>query len=309
MSLAAHLFLVSQPEVNERADFDELGRWVSEHDPGVSVQIVEDAPAHGLVAPPVPTLTVSPAPVRWFRPPRGPLLQGQHLAKSEEYGALAAAGIRVPRWKLVTATDRPAVDDLGAYVVVKPDRGARGAEVRIVRAGNVHWSPPRTTLARGSGGVLARLLVQEFIYTGPWPVSYRVATLFGHALFCSRTEASRTRKPLAGRGDFRGDASSIVSTGKGCSFTLVDEADIVELAERAHSTFPDLPLLGVDILRDYDSGALYVVEVNSLGYSWHFSSPSGRAIQAQFGLDFDAQWGGRRKAARVLAQVTRERAT
>jgi hypothetical protein len=76
MAVDARLFLVSQPDVNARTDFDDLSRLVTEHDPGIRVDVVEDAPPHGLGPPSEPTLTVSPAPLRWFRPPRGPLLQG-----------------------------------------------------------------------------------------------------------------------------------------------------------------------------------------------------------------------------------------
>lgn len=306
---AARLFLVSNPLVNAREDFDELARFVAAADPEVEVTVVDDAPTGGRVASDVRALTVSPAKVRWFRPPRGPVLDAPALSKSEEYARLDAAGVPVPRWTLLTAAERPALDGLGRYVVAKPDRGARGAEVRILRADHVRWRPPATKLASSLGGVLGRTVLQQFIYTGPWPASYRVATLFGTALYAWKVEASHTRAPLVERGgllDF--DGVSIISSGKGCTFELVDDADVLALAERAHRAFPDAPLLGVDLARERATGALYVLEVNSLGFVWHFSSLAGRAMQAEFGLDLEGQRDGRRLAARVLAAVTRERA-
>lgn len=55
-----------------------------------------------------------------------------------------------------------------------------------------------------------------------------------------------------GRYDFKGDehggGMSIVSSGKGCSFTLHQDKEVIGLAERAHSALPNIPLLGVDII-------------------------------------------------------------
>ena len=304
-----HLYLVTRTGVNERADFEGLAALIAEHDPGVSVTVVEDDPS-STPATPCPALTVSPGPVRWVRPGRGPLYQGKPLHKSHEYRKLEAIGVPVPRWRLVTPGSPVMVEGLGPYVVTKPDRGARGADVRVVNARNVRWSPPRTSMAQGMGGVLGARLVQEFIYTGPWPKSYRVVTLFGEVLLCLELEAAHERQPLPGRYAFRsvGNAVSIVSSGRGCTFTLADDAGVLALAARAHRAFPTIPLLGIDIVRDHDTGALYVLEANSLGYTWLFSSTSGRRLQTEFGLDLEAQFDGRRRAARALAAATRRHA-
>ncbi len=300
------LYLVSRPGVNERTDFEELTRFVAEDDPGVCASVIDDAPDFSSTTA-CPALTVSPGPVRWIRPRRGPLLQGRPLSKSQEYRQLEAVGVPVPRWMLVTPTSRDPIDGLGPYVVVKPDRGARGADVRIVSSRNVSWLPSRTAMGQGMGGVLGARVVQEFVYTGPWPRSYRVVTLFGEVLVCLEIEAARSRQPLPARYAFRdlGNAVSIVSSGKGCTFALADDPGVLELAARAHRAFSTIPLLGIDIVRDHDTGALYVVEANSIGYTWLFSSGSGRAIQEQFGLDLEAQFDGRRRAARALAAATR----
>ncbi len=62
------------------------------------------------------------------------------------------------------------------------------------------------------------------------------------------------------------------------------------------------------MVRSASDGRLYLLEVNSLGYTWHFSSPTGRRLQESFGIDLEAQFDGRQKAARVLAEQTRLRA-
>lgn len=302
------LNLVTNPHVNTPEDFAELAQWVREVAPETAVCVLPDEAGADLTtgAPDLPTLSISPAPVRRWRPRRGPLLQGRLMAKSEEYLALAAVGVPVPRWVRLLPGKRPSLDGFGPYVVTKPDFGARGADVRVERREAAKWTAPRTELARQLGGPWNPRLAQELVFTGRWPSSFRVATLFGRALFAFKIEADRQREPLDDRTRLNGQ--SVVSSGQGCAFSLVDDAQLLDLAERAHAALPNVPLLGVDLLRDAQTGELFVVELNSLGATWHFSSPSGLKLQRQFGFDLDAQFNGRRRAAAVLAQVCAERA-
>jgi hypothetical protein len=300
------LILVSSPSVNGEADFAELAVWIRELSPETAVFVLPDTTDADRAAavPDLPTVTVSPTPVRRLRPRRGPVLQGQHVAKSEEYRALDAIGVPVPRWARLLPGKRPNLDGFGPYLVTKPDFGARGAEVRIERRDDAKWKPPRTELAEQFGGPWNPRVAQEFVYTGRWPRSHRVTTLFGTALFAFRVEADHGREPLVARFAFHGH--SVVSSGHGCTFELFAEPDVLSLAERAHAAVPRVPLLGVDILRDVETGKLFVVELNGLGYTWDFSSPTGLSLQAQFGFNLDAQLGGRRRAAGVLARVCEE---
>jgi len=307
MAVERLLNLVTNPAVNADADFRELAGWIEERDSTLQVRVVPDAPSSERDAPDVPTLSISPGPARRFRPRRGPLLQGQYLAKSAEYRALEPLGLPVPRWVRLLPGRAADLSQLGEYVVTKPDFGARGADVRVERRALVTWTPPRTDLAHRLGGRFNPRLAQELVYTGRWPISHRVATLFGRALFAITIEASHARRPLLDRRSFHGQ--SIVSSGRGCQFTRCHDAEIIQLAERAHAAFPQLPLLGVDVLRDVDSSRLFVVELNTLGCSWHFSSPSGVRFQAEFGLDLSAQLDGRRRAAALLAAACARQAS
>jgi len=302
------LLLVSSPTANTQADFEQLAHWIGERDADVEVHVVNDVIGADLAANAgdLPTLTVSPGPLKKLRPRRGPVRQGQHVAKSVEYRALEAIGVPVPRWTRLLPGETPDLASLGEYVVTKPEFGARGAEVRIERSVDARWSPPRTELAEAFGGPFNPRLAQAFVYTGAWPHSYRVATLFGRALWSIRIEASHARAPLRDRADFHGQ--SIVSSGQGCRFELSNDAAVLALAERASTALPRVPVLGIDILRDAESGQLFVVELNSLGYSWHFSSPSGMRFQAEFGFSLESQFEGRRKAAELLARVCAEQA-
>ena len=86
------------------------------------------------------------------------------------------------------------------------------------------------------------------------------------------------------------------------------DAEIIAFGEAAHRAFPDVPLLGVDIVRRATDGKLFVLEVNASGWVWHFASPLGLRAQREFGFRFEDQFDGIRKAARVLANVARRQA-
>jgi len=300
------LVLIAKRGLNHRPDFLQIRRYLRQVAPDVEVVVTADRRFHAF-RPSLwlrPTLVFSPIRMRRLRPLRGRVFDGNPLRKSQECRALENHGIRVPRWALLRETDRPDLGPFGEYVVSKPDRGGRGAEVKIRRKRRLGWKPPENQWARQCSD----LLIQEFIYTGRWPVSYRVTTLFGKAICSWRNQADRSRRPLAGPevfADQSGGGMSIVSSGSGCTYRLDDDPEIIALAERAHGAFPEIPLLGVDVIREEPSGRLYVIEVNSCGHTWHFSSPKGRQIQAQFGFDMENQFDGLRKAAHVLLDKTR----
>ena len=80
-----------------------------------------------------------------------------------------------------------------------------------------------------------------------------------------------------------------------------DEA-IIRLAESAHAAFPEIPLLGFDIVREVPSGNLFVIEANAIGWVWKF----GPQQAADYGFSFEAQFDGVRKAAYILAEKTQQ---
>jgi hypothetical protein len=252
-----------------------------------------------------PTLAVSFCRPREFQPAVKAFSHGWPMRKSEEYEALQCAGIPVPRWALLREGQSIEVDGFGEYVVMKPDRGTKGADVTIRRTSRLRWKAPETDQAVHMDRATKDVVVQEFIYTGRWPVSYRVTTLFGHVLFAARTEADHSRRPLESRDRFDGGGISIVSNAVGASYELTDDEEVIELGERAHAAFPDIPLLGFDIVRDHDSGALYVLEANTDGWTWHFKSTTGLAVQKAWDFSYDSQFQGIRKTAYILIDRTR----
>lgn len=304
------LLMVANRAVNHHPSFEEIRQLVADRAPDIDCRIIEDkrVRARRWAFATRPALVFSPLPLNKFRPVRGRVFAGRVLPKSDEYRALDAAGVPVPRWALLGPQQTPDLSDFSDYVVTKPDRGWRGADVKIKRKGRVRYKAPPA----GSSSDADLTLVQEFVYTGPWPVSYRVTSLFGRVLFCWRIEADRARRPLespeAFAGGSQGGGMSIVSSGKGCVVTLCDDPEVLALGREAHRAFPGVPLLGVDVVRDVRTGKLFVLEVNASGYVWHLDSQTGRSIQRDNGLDFRRQFGAIERAAEVLIEQTRANA-
>jgi amino acid adenylation domain-containing protein len=290
-------------QIFERTGFERMAGYLRELDASIDVVVVDDRPSVKVSLAPRPTLTICPALLRYRPPVQGRIFCGSPLGKSEEYAALERAGVPVPKWVLFTKGEVPDLSGFQDYVVRKPDQGGFGAAVAIVRKGRVRWKPISTRVA----GPSSAIIIQEFIYTGRRPVSYRVNTLFGQVLYSTRYEASADHPELAGPSDFRSPARqdaavSIVANARGSRVEFNDDAEIIRFAELAHAAFPEIPLLGFDIVREVPSGKLYVLEANAIGYVWCFTS----AHAANYGFSFEEQFDGVRKAAYVLAEKTQQ---
>jgi hypothetical protein len=286
----------------ETTGFERVAGYVREFDPSIATLVVRDQPSLDLPPQTRPALIVSPALIRHRLPLRGRIFSGYPHSKAEEYTALAKAGIPIPRWVLVEQGVVPDLSGFDDYIVRKPNYGGLGAEVVAMRKSRVRWKPIRTR----AGGTSSTMIVQQFIYTGRRPVSYRVNTLFGKVLYSMRCEASAAHPELAGPQDFRSpsrhEGVSIVATALGARVEPTYEEAIIRLAESAHAAFPEVPLLGFDIVREVSSGKLYVLEANAIGYVWNFTS---RQL-ADYGFSFEKQFDGVRKAAYILAEKTQQ---
>ena len=256
-----------------------------------------------------PTLTVGFGELRRRRFLNGRILHCPRMPKHVELARMRAAGIPVPDWVVIEpgTTLDPSV--WGPYVVVKPTLGGVGIDVRIRKTGRVRYAAPETP-ATGPATRGSPMLAQRFVYTGAWAVSYRVCSFFGRALYCWRAEQSHAKRPLAERWEFAGGSDGggiqIIAPSKTSTYTLVADAAVIELAERAHRlAFPDYPYLGFDLLRDADSGELSVIEANSGGGVWHLSSTVGISMQRDHALDLYGQFGALERAAERLVEVTR----
>lgn len=249
-----------------------------------------------------PTLYVASGPAKGFRPIRGLVLAGVNLAKSEQYRRLEEQGIPVPKWQLIGDDTLLSHSQWARYVVVKPDRGRRGADVKI-RATN------RIKGNRREDNKVA-MLAQEFIYTGAEPAAYRALTLFGRLLYLEYSRNIKCGNPLSGPDSFHETGGhNIVAGARGATRKLVKNTRVQQYAEDvATRCFQDIPLLGLDIIQDANTGELFIAEANPYGQTWHFSSVIGKSMQGEHRFDYAAQFGAFDIAAQRLMEVARERA-
>lgn len=255
-----------------------------------------------------PTVTIELMRSRDLRLRRGVRLKQLRKGKIAPSDVIRDAGLPIPRYEVITPETRLGEAEWGPYVVVKSDAGARGAYVRIQRTGRVRYREP-DALESDDPGRKGPRIVQRFIYTGPYPVSYRVMTLFGEPLLCLRYEAIARGPPLEGPEGFRtAGGLTIVAPAKGSTIRLWHDGEMLALARRVHALFPTVPLLGQDFIRDARTGELHVLEVNPDGHVWNFSGPTGIRMQQEFGLDFYSQFDALPTAARVLVEVARQHA-
>ena len=87
--------------------------------------------------------------------------------------------------------------------------------------------------------------------------------------------------------------------------SICNDAEIIALGERVHQAFPECSVLGVDIIRDSQTGQLYVLEVNPYGAVWHLSSPLARTFSPDHVRELYAQFNALDRVADLLIQKTR----
>jgi hypothetical protein len=237
------------------------------------------------------------------------LTHGEIGGKIEQYKRLEANGLPVPKWVEISAERALDPREWGPYVVVKPSHGKRGAYVLMQRTGRVRFRAA-AELPEDHPARHGPMLAQRFIHTGPWPVSYRVLTYFGKVVLGCRYDGRRDLAPLESAEGLKqaGGGLSIVAPARGCTIGLSGEDDILDLARRAHQAFPATPSLGTDIVREMDTGKLYVLEVNPGGQSWFLTSDAGKEMQAEFGFDFYSQFGALDLIADRSIEIAREHA-
>ena len=249
-----------------------------------------------------PSLYVAFYEARQFKPLRGKCLRGDNMTKSEQYRQLESCGIRTVQWKSISPeqTYDPAV--WGPYVIVKPDSGRMGMDVRIRKTGRIRYEKD---CPDGQP-----FLIQKFVHTGEQPVSYRACTFFGEILYLQKSTNTACGSLLndPSSAEEIGGHNPVATAAKGSAELVFDEEIIAFAKQIALTAFKDIPLLGQDIVRDLSTGELYCLEVNPYGSTWHFSSKAGAGIESANSLDFKKQFNAFDKVADILIRKTREQA-
>lgn len=294
-------------------DFIDIRNRIAATAPEITVMIAttrQHDPVVAELASRRPTLVVSPTRLGAFKPRRGRIYQGRMISKDEQLERLAALGISVPRTaKLVPGLSLdPAV--WGSHVIIKPSswRSSHGVGLPILPTDKLSFRGPEH-YPEGHPGRMGPLMVQQFIDTGPTARNYRVNTLFGRPLYCLLNMLTDRLPDLEFiTEEFQSGAiATNPADASKRKLELVAEKDVIELAFRCHAAFPDVPLKGVDIIRDHKTGQLYVLELNCASNTWHISSDYFAPFRtgATTKEKMIAQFGAWDVAAAVLIERTR----
>ena len=313
-AMSKHLVMVHRPGWQAIEDFAEIRQRLMARAPEITVLIAthnRHDPALEQLAAARPAMVFSPCALNAFMPRRGRVFAGRAIDKPTQLTKLHAMGLPVPRSVLLT----PGVAKLdpakwGSHVILKPagSHSAKGLGLTVIPTEQVRYMP-QEQYPEGHAGRDGPLLAQSFVVTGPLARHYRVNTLFGEPLYCmlnERTIPLPRLKDITAAHTSTAIATNVQDAGSR-RLSLVDDADVLDLARRCHDAFPEVPLKGIDIVRDAETGNLHVLELNCTSNTWHVSSHYFAAyrkgavtrekIAAQFGL-----WD---VAAKVLAGKTR----
>ena len=160
----------------------------------------------------------------------------------------------------------------GDWVVLKPQNiQSTGKDVNMVPTDLI----PTLTLEDFPADHLMRqdqYYVQKFVKTGEKPSHYRVLVFLDTVLYIRKNESIYNYPNL--NDDIKTKlAKTVGSNFSGHrKFSMANDEKISEFALKISSSFPKNPILGIDIIREENTGALFVLETNPGGNVWHFSS-------------------------------------
>ena len=271
-----------------RRDFDEIAGRVASLDPDIAVFC--GTPRSRRVMPDErwehPTLTVALLQSFMTEIRRGPILKNRQIHKPGQYRIFADAGLPFPP----ALPFRPGMklDPImfGEFVVIKPSDpnfGSHGRGVHLFRRRKLEGMslqdfPRGHDLHKDPGG----FLVQRFIDIGRHIPLYRVLSLFGAPLYCWFAREKLPQPPIEGSDEVI-EKLRITNNGNFRERFLCSEQDVLDLSVRVGNAFPDIPILGMDIMREERTGKLYVLECNPGGNTWHFSARETAGIRRELG--------------------------
>ena len=252
-----------------------------------------------------PSLVFSPSELRGFVPRGGIIYCGHPYDKHEQVSRLKTISAPTPRTETLSPASSFDPAEWGDYVIVKPSSHDRGRGVRLVRTVDLPARFDELTAV-----IKDRYLVQPFIDHSEdgYPTEYRVLSMFGRALYCARNRWGSRRPPLAEIAANRHGviASNDIDMG-GRVRAICNDSDIIALGERVHEAFPECPVIGVDIIRERQTGRLWVLEANPHGRVWHLSSWLPKTPEHT--RELYAQFNALDRVADLLIQKTRAEAS
>ena len=251
-----------------------------------------------------PTLTVALNSEFNLKIKRGPVLKNHQMSKLAQHKFFLEANLPTPPTLPFKFGMRLDPIMFGDFVIIKPmslKLGSQGRGVQLFRRRRLETM---RSADFPSGHIIHKdregYLVQKFIDTGEFVSYNRVSTFFSEPMY---SYFSGSKSPRGSLDSPDGVIETLPITNNSSSFRerkLQAEEDVVAFARRVHEAFPNIPLLGTDILREHGTGKLFVIECNPGGNTWHFSSKMNLPLRLKMG---GASLVGQKKAHTIARQM------
>lgn len=310
--MVKNLILVLNNRRYNPQDFIDIGSRVARRAHDIDVTAVKAGSPNSLLSPSIwqrPTLTVAFSTVGAFQPLRGRLLIGRQIPKLEQLDMLRRAGVNVPRAEAFSLGMDLDPTLWGDLVLLKPtalEASSHGEGVQVFRTSKLRRMSkdgfPDTHPIHNHA-----MMVQEFVNTGEFPSKYRALILCGEPLYIQHTILNNSR-PALNATDEALEAALVATGGGERTYHHGHYPDILAFAKRMAIAFPDIPLLGCDVVKDITTGKLYGLEGNPAGNVWHFSSrmwAERRKLLPEVAKAMHSQLGAFDIAAVALINATR----
>lgn len=303
---ARNLLIVQTVPEQDPSDWIAIKQRIESIAPDIEVGIADNRQRNSVTARCQvrrPSLVFSPVRLLEFAPRGGAVFCGHVLGKDEQLRRLASIGILTPKTATLSSQGSFDPGEWGHYVIVKPNNLNSGNGVKLVRTIDLSARYEELTSIADD-----QFLVEPYIDHAEdgYPTEYRVLSMFGRTLYCARNRWGNKRPPLA---EIAANPFGIIAANNttmgGHIRSICNDPDIISLGQRAHQAFPECPVIGVDIIRERQSGRLYVLEVNPHGHVWHFSSPFAKKLDSEYVRARYAQFNALDLAADLLIQKTR----
>jgi hypothetical protein len=262
----------------------------------------------------LPTLIFSPGNLLEFRPMRGKIYAGSPIPKLEQIARFRSAGLPLPATAEITPDVVLPESAFGSHVVIKPgfSQASHGHHITLMRREAVRFQP-RETYPEDHPGRYGPMFAQRFVDTGPFVNHDRVLTLFGAPLLAFKTAAVAPRPSLDAPDEVLSNAPMKARRRDGPIVReLIWDVDILDLARRAYSALPEIPLQGLDIVREVwnQEENCSCSKANPGGNTWIFSKGdmTTRLIKALGVERLTDQFDAFTIAAKVLIERTRAEA-
>ena len=306
-----NLVLVHEPFVQDRADLEAIAREVHVLAPDIETFVASNDTRSSTTRKQAgrrPTLVYSPTELRSFQPLRGKVYAGTLIGKDAQLNRLSEAGIPVPDYEVLSADFNLDPHRFGQIAMVKPvGFTSHGRGIELVQTAALAGSQWRRHPAIQAAGD-AQMIVQRFVDTGVYPSHYRVLTLFGEPIFAFRALSTISRPSLDASPDALAAGPFMAKHGQRRLLAPVEQ-DVLDLARRTFEAISEVALHGIDIIRESETGQLFVLEINPGGNTWSFSSKWAALLQQEMKMpDLASQFDAWKTCARVLVQRTRSEA-